>query len=130
MIFKKSLLLSVFFCIVLSFFMITSASTADRYDIIIKGGKIVDGTGRAAYVGDIAIINERIVAVGKVSGDAATVIDANGLVVCPGFVDTHSHADRSIIRRPLAENFVMQGVTMVLAGQCGGSAAPSEDLTF
>ena len=129
MVLRKSFFLSAFF-IVLSLFMIACSSTDEHYDIIIKGGKIVDGTGRAAFVGDIAIMNGKIVDVGNVSGDAASVIDANGLVVSPGFVDSHSHADFNILQLPLAENFIMQGVTMVLAGNCGMSAAPRKNLTF
>ena len=98
--------------------------------MLIKNTKIVDGTGNPAFIGDVAITGEKIVAVGKVKGDAATVIDGTGLVTCPGFVDTHTHADRSILQYPLAENFIMQGVTMILAGNCGGSAAPTREMSF
>jgi N-acyl-D-aspartate/D-glutamate deacylase len=104
--------------------------TADKYDVIIKGGKIVDGTGKPGFIGDVAIKGDKIVAVGKVSGEAATLIDAKGLIVCPGFVDSHSHADAGILQYPKAESYIMQGITMVIAGNCGHSAAPAKDLSF
>jgi len=115
----------------LCFFALACSSTPPgHYDVIIKNAKIVDGTGKPGFTGDVAIAGEKIVAVGKVKGDAAIVIDGTGLVACPGFVDTHTHADGNILRYPLAENFIMQGTTMVLAGNCGGSAAPRKNLTF
>lgn len=107
-----------------------SSPPSGHYDVLIKNTKIVDGSGKPAFIGDMAITGEKIVAVGKVRGDADIVIDGTGLVTCPGFVDTHTHADRSILQYPLAENFVMQGVTLVLAGNCGGSAAPTREISF
>ncbi len=114
-----------FFLLAITFF-----SAPEKYDIIIKNTKIVDGTGKAALRGDIAIKGEKIVAVGRVEGEAATVIDGSGLVTCPGFIDPHSHADLTIVKYPLAENLIMQGITTFLGGNCGGSAAPQKDLTF
>jgi N-acyl-D-aspartate/D-glutamate deacylase len=109
---------------------LTALSVEERYDISIKGGTIVDGTGRQAYRGDVAIKGERIVALGKVNGEASTVIDGKGLMICPGFVDTHSHVDRGILSLPLAESYIMQGVTTALSGNCGGTPAPGKSLTF
>jgi N-acyl-D-aspartate/D-glutamate deacylase len=106
------------------------SSTAEIYDVIIKGGKIVDGTGKPGFIGDLAIKGEKIVAVGKVSGEAAKVIDATGLIVCPGFIETQSHADNGILQYPLAENYIMQGVTMILSGGCGHMSAPTKDISF
>ncbi|HBX72202.1 MAG TPA: amidohydrolase, partial [Halieaceae bacterium] len=63
------------------------------YDLLICDGKIVDGSGQPAFVGNIAVLDGRIVAVGDVQGEARKVIDARGLVVAPGWVDTHSHMD-------------------------------------
>jgi N-acyl-D-amino-acid deacylase len=102
----------------------------EQYDLLIKNTKIVDGTGKAAFIGDIAIKGEKIVSVGKTIGDATTVIDGTGLVACPGFIDPHSHADMSIMDYPLAENLVMQGITTFLGGNCSESPAPLKDLTF
>jgi N-acyl-D-aspartate/D-glutamate deacylase len=129
--FKAVLVKAYFLSLILCFSGLACSSTPPRhYDVIIRNTQIIDGTGRPAFKGDVAIAGEKIVAVGKVKGDAATVIDGTGLVACPGFVDSHSHADRNILRYPLAENYIMQGVTMVLAGNCGGSAAPTKDLSF
>ncbi len=118
------ILLAVFF----GFSMPSSQS--DQYDLLIKNTKIVDGTGKSAFIGDIAIQGEKIVAVGKVDGAATTVIDGTGLVTCPGFIDPHSHADMSIMDYPLAENLVMQGITTFIGGNCSDSPAPLKDLTF
>jgi N-acyl-D-amino-acid deacylase len=107
-----------------------SPGPSEHYDLLIKNTKIVDGTGRAAYKGNIAIKDEKIVAVGKVKGDADTVIDGSGLVTSPGFIDAHTHADNNILEYPLAENLIMQGITTIVGGNCGGSPAPRKDLTF
>ena len=96
-----------------------SSGQSEHYDLLIKNTKIVDGTGSAAYKGDVAIKGEKIVAVGKVKGDADTVIDGSGLVTSPGFIDTHTHADNNILEYPQAENFIMQGITTIVAGNCG-----------
>ena len=105
-------------------------STSEKYDVIIKGGTIVDGTGKPGYVGDLAIRGQKIVAVGKIKGEAPSVIEAKGLIVCPGFVDSHSHASGAILELPAAESYLMQGITMVLTGMCGSSPAPSRDMSF
>jgi len=107
-----------------------SSGPSEHYDLLIKNTKIVDGTGSPAYKGDVAIKGEKIVAVGKVKGDADTVIDGSGLVTSPGFIDTHTHADNNILEYPQAENFIMQGITTIVAGNCGGSPVPRKDLTF
>ena len=95
---------------------------APRYDVLITGGRVVDGTGRAAVVQDVAITDGRIAAIGRVPrSQAAQVIDAGGLVVAPGFIDVHTHAD-NLVDRPAAANFVRMGVTTIVAGNCGGSS--------
>jgi len=102
----------------------------ESYDAIIKNIKIIDGTGKSAFAADIAFKGDRIAAVGEVEGQAPLIIDGQGLFACPGFVDVHTHADYNIKDFPLAENFIMQGVTTVLAGNCGASAAPTSKMTF
>jgi N-acyl-D-amino-acid deacylase len=93
-----------------------------RYDILIAGGTVIDGTGRAGVVTDVAIKTGKIAAIGRIPrSQAEHVVDASGLVVSPGFIDVHTHAD-SLVERPAAANFVRMGVTTVVAGNCGGSA--------
>lgn len=99
-----------------------------EFDVFIKDATIVDGTGKSASRGSIGIKEEKIVAVGNVKGDAAREIDGTGLVTCPGFIDPHSHADITILKYPLAENLVMQGITTFLGGNCGISMAPLKNL--
>lgn len=95
------------------------------YDVVILGGRVVDGTGAAARVADIGIRGSRIDTVGLIGQteiQAATQrIDATGLVLAPGFIDVHTHAD-DIASHPQAENFVQMGVTTIVAGNCGSSA--------
>ena len=93
---------------------------AEQFDLLITNARIADGTGAALKNGSIAVKGQRIVAVGEVSGSAATVIDAQGRVVAPGFIDVHTHSER-IARTPTAENFARMGVTTIVTGNCGGS---------
>ena len=98
------------------------------YDLLIKNGKIVDGTGNPWFFGDVAIKENKIEKLGSVSsGLAQEVIDAKGLVVAPGFVDIHSHSDFVLPldgHAQLLEPFVHQGVTTIVTGNCGFSMAP------
>ena len=94
------------------------------YDLIIKGGLIVDGSGSPAYGGDVAIQDRRIAAVGQVDGSARRTIDANGLVVSPGFVDVHTHYDAQLAWDPQATPSSYHGVTTVVMGNCGYTLAP------
>jgi N-acyl-D-amino-acid deacylase len=83
---------------------------------------VIDGTGRAGVRQDVAVKDGRIAALGRISSaDAAAVIDAKGLIVAPGFIDVHTHAD-NLVNRPDAANFVRMGVTTIVAGNCGSSA--------
>jgi N-acyl-D-amino-acid deacylase len=92
------------------------------YDVVITGGTIVDGSGAGLRRGDVGVKDGRIVSMGRLSGaSAAETINATGLVVAPGFIDVHTHAD-GIARTPDAGNFVRMGVTSIVAGNCGGSA--------
>ena len=94
-------------------------------DILIKNGKIVDGTNAPGYQGDIAVLGDRIVDIGKFNETSAEkVIDAADRVVVPGFIDMHSHADLSLLAAPEGESLIQQGITTVVGGQCGLSPAP------
>jgi N-acyl-D-aspartate/D-glutamate deacylase len=94
------------------------------YDVVVKGGIIVDGTGKKAYPGDVAIQDGRIAAVGKVTGEAKRTIDAKGKVVSPGFIDAHTHYDAQLMWDPLADPATSHGITTVLIGNCGFTLAP------
>ena len=93
---------------------------AQEFDLVIRGGRIVDGTGAVAAAGDVAVRADRIVAVGKFAGRGRTEIDAAGRVVAPGFIDVHTHSE-DITDLPVAENFLRMGVTTIVTGNCGGS---------
>jgi N-acyl-D-amino-acid deacylase len=95
-------------------------ASADTYDLIIRNGRLVDGTGNPSWSADVAVKDGRIAALGRVAGTAKAEIDAKGLVVAPGFIDVHTHADE-VADMPTAENFLRMGVTTVVAGNCGGS---------
>ncbi len=104
-----------------------SAPAAEpAYDLIIRNGKIVDGTGNPWFLGDVAVRGDRIVAVGRVPpGQALREIDARGLVVAPGFIDMHSHSDYVLFEDGDAQSKVRQGVTTEVLGE-GQSAGPSK----
>ncbi len=94
---------------------------AADFDLVIAGGRVVDGTGRPAFVGDVAIKDGRVVQVGAVTGTAAARIDAGGRVVAPGFIDVHTHSDDLVEVLPTSEHFLRMGVTSIVVGNCGGS---------
>ena len=94
------------------------------YDLVIRGARIVDGTGAAAFAGDVAIRADRIAAVGRVEGVGAAEIDGSGLVVAPGFVDIHTHYDPQLCWDGLATPSIEHGVTTVVIGNCSLSLAP------
>lgn len=96
----------------------------DEFDILIQNATIVEGTGKKAYKGSIAVVVDRVAAIGDVRGAAKKVVDAEGLTALPGFVDAHSHADWTLLWYPRCESYVMQGVTTFVGGQCGGSPGP------
>ena len=100
-------------------------------DILIKGGDIVDGTGKAPYQADIAILNGKISRIGTLNDvEAPNTIDGQGMVVCPGFIDIHGHSDITLLACPTADSKVMQGITTEVAGNCGESAAPVSERTI
>ena len=98
-----------------------------KFDLIIRNGKIIDGTGSPFFWADIAIKNGKIARIGKGLDDAHKIIDAHGLVVTPGFIDSHSHADNAILTYPDQMEKIEQGITTSIGGQCGESPAPNRN---
>jgi N-acyl-D-aspartate/D-glutamate deacylase len=91
------------------------------FDLIIKNGMVADGSGNGSQEADIGVKNGRIAEVGRLPGQsAATVLEAAGKTVAPGFIDIHTHTDVGIHGDPTGENYIRQGVTTVLGGNCGG----------
>lgn len=98
-------------------------------DVIIRNGTVVDGTGAPGVKADVAITAGRIVAVGQLNDlQAKETVDARDRIVCPGFIDLHSHADQGILEHRAAENYIRQGVTTLVCGNCGSS--PVDVATF
>ena len=95
------------------------------YDLLIKNGRVVDGTGGPSYYADVAIQNGKIVGVGRFNESAARVINADGRVVAPGFIDHHTHYDPQALYDPLCSSTAQNGNTTVIVGQCGQVLAPA-----
>jgi dihydroorotase/N-acyl-D-amino-acid deacylase len=112
--------------LLLTALVVASAQQAPRYDLLISGGMVLDGTGSPAVRADVAVKGDKIVAVSRAPisrGSAARVIDAAGKTVSPGFIDLHAH-NEAIFRMPDAESRVRQGVTTTLGGPDGGGPSP------
>jgi dihydroorotase/N-acyl-D-amino-acid deacylase len=107
--------------------MLLTTSQISQYDLLIRNGRVIDGSGRAAYVADVAIKGDRIVSIGKISPTAAArTIDAQGLVVAPGFIDMLGQSETYLLIDPRAMSKVMMGVTTEITGE-GESIAPIND---
>ncbi|MBP1596233.1 MAG: D-aminoacylase [Acidobacteria bacterium] len=115
---KPGYLVSAFlFCIM------GSRAQAPQYDLVISGGTLLDGSGNPGSPGDIAIKDGRIAAIGRIATPASIrTIDAGGALVVPGFIDIHTHGDRDVAsdRLKSAQNYIAQGVTTIVTGNCGG----------
>jgi len=111
-----------FFLAFLTVFITSFLSAQTGVDILIKNGRILDGTGNSWKYGDVAIKDGKIFKIGNlININAAKVIDAKGMIVCPGFIDVHTHIEGDELKTPTADNFIHDGVTTVITGNCGSS---------
>ena len=94
------------------------------FDTVLRGGTVVDGSGSPAAGADVGIVGDRIVAVGSLEGPAERTVDLDGAVVCPGFIDLHTHYDAQLLWDDTADPSSRHGVTTVIGGNCGFSIAP------
>ncbi len=102
-------------------FTAAAAVGAPAYDLLIRGGRVVDGIGGPAYFADVGVTNGRVAAIGRpLAGAAREILDATGQIVAPGFIDVHTHAE-DVPDLPAAENFLRMGVTTLVLGNCGSS---------
>src|SRR5438045_6553400 len=104
------------------FFPLAVLAQQKNCDLLIRNGKIIDGTGNSWFYGDVAVKDEKILGLGKqLNVIAKKTIDAAGLIVCPGFIDVHTHLEGDETKDPQATNFIMDGVTTCITGNCGSS---------
>lgn len=103
--------------ILLSIIVLSGCTGKNQFDILIVNGTIIDGTGKPRITGDLAVKDNKIVAIGKVKGSAGMRIDAKGLVVSPGFIDIHTHSEYTILIDGKAESAIRQGVTTEVVGE-------------
>src|SRR3954470_4505521 len=105
-----------------AFFPATACAAAPTYDLVLRSGQVIDGTGKPAYRADVGIKDGKIAAIGEIpAGAGSKEIDVAGKSIAPGFIDVHSHVDDDIYKSPAAENFTRDGVTTIISGNCGGS---------
>lgn len=130
MLWQKNLILSLFIFLWLSSGALPEAVPTQverakgglQFDLIIRNGKIIDGTGNAWFYADVGIKKGRVAKIGRLAQSRAiSEINAKGLIVSPGFIDVHTHADTSLLHYPYAENFIRDGVTSIVTGNCGRS---------
>src|SRR5262249_5856925 len=98
-----------------------------RADLVIRGGTVVDGTGRPPFGADVVVQDDRIAAVGRSDGAAGELIDARGKIVTPGFVDVHTHLDAQLTWDPLGAPTAAHGITTLVVGNCGVGFAPCRE---
>ena len=94
------------------------------FDLLIKNGRVVDGSGGPEFRADVAVSNGKIVGVGRFNDSATRVIDAEGRVVAPGFIDHHTHFDSQCMWDPIVNSTSLNGNTSIIVGQCGAVIAP------
>src|SRR5512145_131475 len=95
-----------------------------QYDLIFRGGRVIDGSGQPGYLADVGIKDGKIAEIGRVNGGAAKTIDVGGLVVAPGFIDHHTHMDAQVFWDPHATSEPQHGITSIVTGNCGLTLAP------
>lgn len=106
----------------LGLFFVWGCVAGQSFDLIIKNGRIIDGTGNSWYYGDVGVTGGKIAFIGRIDQAQGTrIIDAQGLLVAPGFIDVHAHIEGGELTSPTANNFIHDGVTSVVTGNCGGS---------
>ncbi|MEX0747783.1 MAG: hypothetical protein WD275_07265, partial [Rhodothermales bacterium] len=104
-----------------------TAALKQDFDLLVRGGTLVDGSGGNPFRADVGIREGRIAAIGNLkSSTAVRIIDVDGLTVAPGFIDIHNHSDETLIAEPLCESMVRQGVTTMVLGE-GFSAGPTRE---
>ncbi|MEO7965508.1 MAG: amidohydrolase family protein [Gemmatimonadaceae bacterium] len=97
---------------------VSAQRPAPQFDLLVRGGTVIDGTGAPAFRADIGITGDRITRIkrsGLAAESARSVIDATGLMIAPGFIDSHAHVATAIVEYRLAENFIRQGITSIIA---------------
>ncbi|HET9529714.1 MAG TPA: D-aminoacylase [Blastocatellia bacterium] len=119
---KRLILISLIAALITPVLVVRSQAVSPLYDIAIINGRIIDGTGNPWFYGSVAIKDGLIAGVGKVDSSlAARVIDAQGSIIAPGFIDVHTHVEGSLDDNPSADNFLHMGVTSLVTGNCGSS---------
>lgn len=122
-------IVAFFTATIIPLFFFFCAPSKRPYDLIIKDGYVIDGSGNPWFKADIGIKHNRISKIGSLDSDRSKkTIEAKGLIVSPGFIDVHTHCDRGILRIPTVDNYILQGVTTVIGGNCGGHPYPLSEL--
>ncbi|MFO7980064.1 MAG: D-aminoacylase [Candidatus Aminicenantes bacterium] len=111
--------------------ILKGCSKMQEFDLVIKGGTVIDGLGNEKFAGDIGINGEHIEYIGKIPASKGhSVIDAKGLTISPGFIDAHDHTDIGLLVNPKAESHIHQGITALVSGNCGSSPFPIPDVLY
>ena len=98
-----------------------------KYDLVIKNGTVIDGSGLPSYRADVGVVHGKIAAVGRIKDGGKEVVDAEGQVVTPGFIDGHTHMDAQVSWDPLGTCSCYHGITSVVMGNCGFTLAPCRE---
>lgn len=111
--------------------LLKGCSSKKDFDLVLKQGRVYDGLGQEPFTADIGISGQAIKEIGRISSSRGiSVIEAKGLSVCPGFIDTHDHSDIGLLVNPRAESHIRQGITTLVSGNCGSSPFPVPEEIF